>query len=161
MLRGLFITLFLIILVSFLSCGDSLKMKELKVENVVIGVEDPENGTIVQVDTAIFKPGESVCIILINVSGFKKNEGGMNRFDMDVEIVNPDGKIVYSEKEVLGFKGWRNLKDNIATTPTALFTIGSSYPSGIYTFKVTIYDKVGKGSATVSETFEVVEGSNS
>ncbi|MBN2542264.1 hypothetical protein JXI42_05315 [bacterium] len=146
--------LIVIILICTLSCEN--KPVVLEIEKVVIAIEDTITHEIIEADEAKVKPGESVGIVLINVSGFEKNDEGMNRFEMDMEVIDPTGNVAVQQDEVLGFKGWRNLEDNVATSPSVLLTISPEYPPGIYEFKVTIYDQVGTGKATASKTFEVI-----
>jgi len=107
------------------------------------------------VNNGKFKKGETVGLVMLNVKAFKKGNDGLNWIDMDVEVKDPDGKVILSEKDLLGDSGKLDLKDNIAKSPVGNFSTTSSLQSGKYTIKVTVYDKIGKGYTTNSKTFDL------
>jgi len=102
---------------------------------------------------AVYKRGETVHLVLFNVGPFKKDDSGFNWFDLDVEITGPDGTIVLSETGLLGDGGRLALENNIASSPEGTFTSTPEMTAGKYKFKITIYDRIGKGRATQTATF--------
>jgi len=102
---------------------------------------------------AVYKRGETVHLVLFNVGPFKKDDAGFNWFDIDVEITGPDGTIVLSETGLLGDGGRLALENNIASSPEGTFTSTPEMAAGEYKFKITIYDRIGKGRATQTATF--------
>ena len=102
---------------------------------------------------AVYQKGETVHLVLFNVGPFKKDDSGFNWFDLDVEITGPDGTIVLSETGLLGDGGRLALENNIASSPEGTFTSTPEMTAGKYKFKITIYDRIGKGRATQTATF--------
>ena len=151
------IMLALMLAIMLTGCGKVEKSTAvgLSVEQTIIGVEN-ENGSIMPVDNAEFNPTESFSVVLLNVSGFKKGDDGMNQFDIDMEILSPEGKILFEQKGILGPGGKLDLPNNVAESPVVYFTIGSDYIPGNYQIKVSIYDKIGSGKASVTKNFTVL-----
>lgn len=104
---------------------------------------------------AVFKKGEIVHLVLFNVGPFKKDDSGLNWFDIDVEITDPAGGILMSETGLLGDGGHIALENDIASSPEGTFTTTPEMATGKYKFKVTIYDRIGKGKATQTATFNL------
>jgi hypothetical protein len=104
-------------------------------------------------DPAVFKRGEAVHLVLQNVGPFKKDDDGLNWFDLDMEIIGPDGEILLSQNGLLGDKGHLLLENDRARTPYATCQTTSDMSPGKYKFKLTIYDKIGSGKATRTSTF--------
>lgn len=102
---------------------------------------------------AVYKRGETVHFVLINVGPFKKDDSGLNWFDIDVEITGPDGGILLSEPGLLGDGGHLALENDIASSPEGTFSSTPEMAPGKYKFKITIYDRIGKGRATQTATF--------
>lgn len=111
------------------------------------------DGKLVPVDKAVFQRGEEVCFILINVANFKKGDDGLNWFDMDMEIEDPNGDVILSQDSMLGEEGHLNLPNNVASSPYAVFITNTELEPGRYKFKLTIYDKLGVGKASKSVPF--------
>ncbi len=105
------------------------------------------------VDGAKFSKGDKIGLVLLNVSGFKKGDNGLNWMDIDVEVTNPEGKVILEEKGLLGESGKIDLENNIAESPVGSFSTNDSLASGKYSIKVTVYDKIGGGKATNSKSF--------
>ena len=55
--------------------------------------------------------------------------------------------------EMLGENGKVALEGGMAGSPYATFTADESWAPGTYRMKVKIYDRLGKGKASVSTTF--------
>jgi hypothetical protein len=104
-------------------------------------------------DPAVFKRGEAVHLVLKNVGPFKKDDSGLNWFDLDMEIIGPDGEVLLSQTGLLGDGGHVALENNKAETPFATCTTNPDVAPGVYKFKLTIYDKIGSGKATQTASF--------
>jgi len=91
--------------------------------------------------------------VLVNVGPFKKGEDGLNWIEMDMEVRDPNGNIIFSEKGMLGENGHVNLPNNMATSPYGTFYTTTDLAPGKYKMTLTIYDKVGGGKASQSATF--------
>jgi hypothetical protein len=102
-----------------------------------------------------FAKGDNIGLLLLNVSGFKKGDDGLNNMNIDVEVTDPDGKVIASSTDILGDAGKVDLPDNIAKTPIGTYQTTADMASGTYKIKVTVNDKISGGSATATETFEL------
>ncbi len=112
-----------------------------------------DKGQVVPSKDNVFTRGDQIYFVLINVGKFKKGADGLNWFDMDTQITGPDGKVLLEKKNILGDEGHTALKDDIAQSPHITFATTKTMQPGKYKFKLTIYDKIGKGSASESATF--------
>lgn len=110
-------------------------------------------GKLLVVKDGVFKKGEKIYFVLMNVGKFKPGKDGLNWFDIDVKITNNDGKVVFMKKNMLGEKGHVKLKDNMAKYPHIFVESPKSAESGKYRMQLKIYDKIGKGTLSVTETF--------
>ncbi len=156
-MKTLYYLLMAFLLISFLACSNVEVSTELglSIEQSVIGQED-ENGVIQPLSTPEFDQGETFSMILINVSGFKKGENGLNHFDIDLEVSDPNNNKVFEKKGLLGDGGKIDLPNNIAQSPVVSFTVGDNYEPGNYRIKVSIYDKIGTGKGSITKTFTVI-----
>lgn len=102
---------------------------------------------------AVYERGETVHFVLFNVGPFKKDDSGLNWFDIDVEITGPDGEVILSETGLLGDGGHLKLENDIASSPEGTFSSTPDMVPGKYKFKMTIYDRIGKGRATQTASF--------
>jgi hypothetical protein len=126
---------------------------ELAVERTVLA-RSTESGALQPVDGGVFKQGDVVHLVLINVRGFQAGEDGRHWYDMDVKVTGPDGHVVLSGQDVLGEAGHVALPDGVADTPYANMS-STGAPLGKYIFTITIRDKIGGASATVSREFVI------
>ena len=110
------------------------------------------DGLLVAADNT-FKQGEDVVLALINVSGFKKGDDGLNSFEMEMEVYDMENKLILSLGNLLGESGHINLESNTAESPYASLTNTENLQPGKYKFSLAIYDKIGGGSATQTKTF--------
>jgi len=125
-----------------------------------LSIEDSElarisDGQILSVQDKTFVRGEDVNYILYNVGQFTKGEDGLCWLDMDLEILNMEGEVVFSKTEMLGENGKVALEGGFAGSPYATYSTTEEMPSGQFKFKLKIYDRLGKGKASVSTTFEL------
>jgi hypothetical protein len=102
-----------------------------------------------------FQRGESVNLVLLNVKGFQKGPDGKNSFDIDIEVKNPQGKVILSRQRLLGPAGYRDLPNNVARSPYGIFNTTEAYPTGEYKIKLKLYDKISNSSLTVNRTIEL------
>lgn len=132
--------------------GSSSVAYNLDYQQAVLAREGA-NGKMLVVKDGVFKKGEKVYFVLMNVGKFKQDKDGLNWFDIDVKVTNSDGKVVFVKKNMLGEKGHVKLKDNTAKYPHVFVETPKSAESGKYKMQMRIYDKIGKGMLSVTETF--------
>lgn len=134
---------------------ESEESSELKVSRSVFARENTATGQVEPLEEGLFKKGEPVNLVLLNVGKFQKGEDGKNQIDLDVELKDSEGKVLGSQKSLLGEKGIIDLPDNIAKSPVG--TVDSNTTSqlevGQYTISMTIHDKVAGKSITETKTF--------
>ncbi|KPL17225.1 MAG: hypothetical protein AMS23_09610 [Bacteroides sp. SM1_62] len=114
-----------------------------------------EDNQIVPAEDKTFKRGEDVHYILYNVGKFKEGEDGLHWLEMDLEVTDQDDNIILDAKEMLGENGHIKLEGGYAATPYGTFETTEDLEPGKYRIKLTIYDKVGNGRATVSSTIVI------
>ncbi|MBN2762477.1 MAG: hypothetical protein JXR41_05270 [Bacteroidales bacterium] len=102
---------------------------------------------------AVFQRGDAVHLVLQDVGPFKKDDAGLNWFDMDMEITGPDETVIFSQTGMLGDAGHIALENNRAAAPYATCLTTAELDPGKYKFTITIYDKIGKGTATQNAFF--------
>jgi hypothetical protein len=102
-----------------------------------------------------FAKGDTIGLIILNVSGFKKGEDGLNWMDIDVEVKDSKGTVILSEKGLLGEAGKIALENNIAESPVGTFSTSSDMASGKYDMKVTVHDKIGGGKVSCSKSLYI------
>lgn len=107
-------------------------------------------------ETPKFYTGETVAMLLLGVGPFRRGPDGRHWFDMDVRVVGPSGKVVFSAQGYLGENGHIPLENDTADSPYAFFGGTDRMPPGQYAFQIAIYDRIGSGRAEVSRTFELI-----
>lgn len=123
----------------------------LKVNGSFLGKKNAE-GKVIPVNPGIFKRGEDIYFVLLNVGRFKKGADGKHWLDMDILVGNSQGKIIAFRKNMLGGKGRTTLKDDVAVAPYGTVNINSKVPAGTYQIKLTIYDKVARTTVSASKS---------
>ncbi len=128
--------------------------------SVGISVEDSElarisEGVVQSSDNGVFSRGEDIHLILYNVGKFKQGEDSLYWFDMDLEVLNENDSLMFSQTGLLGDNGHLLLENGTASSPYATFSPNESMEPGKYRMKVSVYDKVGKGKVTVTKTFSL------
>lgn len=141
-------------IVAFVSCTSTSTSKLISIEDYTFALTD-STGQLVTVDDAVFKRGDKISLILLNVGPFKEDSAGLNWFDIDMEVIGPDDAVVLSETGMLGDGGHLDLENNRASSPYASYTTTTEMKPGDYKFKMTIYDKIGKGRATQTVSFKL------
>jgi hypothetical protein len=114
-----------------------------------------ENNQIVPAGDKTFKRGEDVHYILYNVGKFKEGEDGLHWLEMDLEVIDQEDNIILDAKEMLGENGHLKLAEGYAATPYGTFETTEKLKPGKYRIKLTIYDRIGNGKATVTSTVEL------
>ncbi|MBS3176860.1 hypothetical protein J4457_06520 [Candidatus Woesearchaeota archaeon] len=125
----------------------------LEVENAILALEGPD-GTLYPAESNVFKRGQKINMVLLNVGPFKKGSDGKNWVDIDVEVKGPQGEIVLSKRGLLGDAGRDVLPNDIAESPYGSFATSEVLDKGEYMMTVTIFDKVDGSSA--SKTMSVI-----
>ena len=149
-----FLFLALVPIVLF-SCTSTSISKLISIEDYTFA-RSGENGQVVAVeDPAVFKRGEDVHFVLLNVGPFKKDDAGLNWFDFDMEVTGPDGKVLLSQNGMLGDAGHVALENDHAKSPYGSCTNTANLEPGEYKFKLVIYDKIGSGKASQTATFKL------
>jgi hypothetical protein len=121
-----------------------------------ISIEDSElarideNNQIVPAQDKTFKRGEDVHYILYNVGKFKEGADGLHRLEMDLQVTDEEDNMILDAMEMLGENGHLKLEGGYAASPYGTFETTENLNPGKYRIKLTIYDKVGNGKATVS-----------
>ncbi|GAB4294604.1 MAG: hypothetical protein Kow0068_19400 [Marinilabiliales bacterium] len=113
------------------------------------------NGEFEYVSDDLFNKGETIYLMLFDVSGFKPGKDNLHSLDIDMAIKDAKGNEIYSEKGMLGENGHVSLPNNTAANPYVSYNIPSDLQSGEYSFYVKIYDNIGGGYASVSKKFTV------
>ncbi|MGB9745661.1 MAG: hypothetical protein ACPLXM_01845 [Bacteroidales bacterium] len=145
-LTGLFLTS---------SCTSTSTSKLISIEDYTFARADESVNLNPVASPSTFQKGEKVHLVLLHVGPFKKDSTGLNWFDMDIHVSGPDGTEINSGESLLGESGHIDLPENYAKSPFASFQTDESMQSGKYKFTVTIYDRIGKGKATLSAFFNL------
>lgn len=146
---GLVLTILMLIIL-FPACRASTSLSVgLSPDDTVLAIKTDDQWQVV--DSNVFQRGDIIGLVMLNVSGFKKGEDGLNWMDIDLEVKGPDGAVILDEKELLGEAGHIDMENNTAESPLGSFYTTEELEPGEYVMKVTLYDKVGKGSTSHSE----------
>lgn len=125
--------------------------KELSVEEVLLAKGTGQD--LQPVQEPVFQRGETVNMVLLNVSQFEKDAAGKHSFNIDMQVEDPDGKVIFDQQELLGEQGQGiELANNTAESPYGYFKTTPQMKPGEYTLTLTIYDDIGGGSVTKTET---------
>lgn len=126
----------------------------LTVQKAALAKMGPNNKLVPNKDDS-YTRGEKIYFVLLNVGKFQQDAQGLNNFDMDMKITNSDGKVVLERKALLGKNGHVKLPNDTAASPHVMVPTSENVKPGKYKITVTIYDKIGKGSASESATFDL------
>lgn len=124
----------------------------ITVEDSLFARTGPD-GNLIRADNNVFRRGEVVNLVLLNVGKFKKGEDGKHWFDIDMDVTGPKGEVVLSKKGLLGENGHVFLPNDTAESPYGIFSTAEELEPGTYKMKLTIYDRLGKGKASVTKSF--------
>lgn len=99
---------------------------------------------------AVFKRGDTIYFVLLNVGKFKKGNDGKNWLDMDMSVKDAKGKVIFTQQSLLGEKGKAVLENDIAPSPNGSVNTNNKVAPGVYQVTLTLYDKVA--GTKISET---------
>ena len=143
----------IIIALAFGACNaDTSTFFGLTIEDAFFATVNNE-GFLVPIESNIFNPGDDINIGLLNVSGFKKGDDGLNSFEMEMEVYDEENNLILSLGDLLGESGHINLENNTAESAYASLTNTENLKPGKYKLILAIYDKIGGGTASQSKTF--------
>lgn len=138
------------ILLSLCACAPT--SHELSIEKTFLA-KFGKGDQLIPMKNDTFKRGDKICFVLLNVGPFKKDRDGLNNFDMDMTVTDPNGKIILSVTQMLGDQGHVALPDNIAASPYGIFSSTTSLTPGKYQIKLTIYDKIDHATGSRTTVF--------
>jgi hypothetical protein len=97
-------------------------------------------------------PGDVYCVTF-DVLHLQEDQSGKVSYSMGLELTNPKGKTQFKrdpqEMEVVNGLGGHSMP------AFAAVEIGTDYPAGEYTLKVTVTDRAAKATQTLTRRFEV------
>src|SRR5262245_25459671 len=100
-----------------------------------------------------FLPGDLV-FVSFDIDNLKANDAGVVRYSMGMEVVDKNGKAVFSQKPV---DAESILPLGGTKLPARAFVlIGADIEPGNCTCKVTVTDKISKASKVLEKQFEVL-----
>lgn len=127
---------------------------KLTVKGATLAKKDSK-GKIIPIKDGVFKRGEDIHLVLVEVGKFKKGKDGKNWLDMGIQVKDPKGNVVLSKPSLLGEKGRRVLENDVASSPYGTVNTTATTPPGKYEISLTVYDKVGGGNITASTSFNL------
>lgn len=126
----------------------------LEVGNSLLATPD-SSGELQQVTDATFTQGEEVNLVLQNIEGFQAAEDGTYEFNVNMTVTGPDGDTVVERTAVLSGDTDQYVTDGTAGQVAVFFRTGTDDPAGQYTISATVYDEVGGGTASISQSFQL------
>ena len=102
----------------------------------------------------IFTPEDTICIQLYNVSEFARLKDDHHLFEFGMTIINSSGDVVYDNNRVYNEDGYEVLRNNVLDGYGVKESL-KKYNYGIYQFKITVYDRVSKKQASVTENVTI------
>lgn len=114
-----------------------------------------EDGSLSPVEDAIFSRGEAVNLILLNVGKFKKGDDGKHRFDININVKDSTGKLIFEKEDMLAENGHLALENDIAKSPYGIFYSSVELDAGPYNLTLTIIDKIGNQKVSVTKAFSL------
>jgi hypothetical protein len=118
------------------------------------------NGELIPISDPAYSSGEKVVYALENIGKFEKGNDGLHWLDLDMEVKDSEGNVIYLQRGMLGEGGHVLLNNDIASSPYGAFELADEQP-GTYNIKLTVHDLVGGGSASSSSTFKVIGSESS
>lgn len=138
-------TAFLLVLVGCTDAG-------LKVDDVRFAVL--MNESLVEVDPE-FQAGQTIYIVLLDVSGFERDNDSMIHADIDLHVYTSDGVEIYTQENMLGDLGYMLAIDSRLETPyVSLETLGLE--SGTYDVDIMVKDRLADTSIREKTGFEII-----
>jgi hypothetical protein len=126
----------------------SINNKKLFFHRVYLGREN-KDGSLSPVANGVFKRGENIYFVLMNVGKFAKDVEGINWIDIDLIVKNNRDKVIIAKESMLGERGRTILQDDIAVSPYGKINISPKLArSGKYKITIIIYDKISGAKLT-------------
>jgi hypothetical protein len=139
--------MFLLLLGAFSVEGSDLEYREAMFARETTG------GRMVYVESADFRRGDKVNLVLLDVGPFTLGNDGKHKFDLDLFVKDSAGQVVLNEPGLLGEQGHATLENDMAPSLTGIFTSHVGLRSGKYQMTVVIRDLVGGGILKVTKSF--------
>ena len=108
------------------------------------------NSGIGRIDPPVFKKGDDIYLVAMNVGEFKKDKEGFNHVELHMAVYNDGGAQIVEHRNILGKDGAVELENNILEKPNARYKTKSDEPSGKYRFVLTVVDEISKDSTQIS-----------
>jgi hypothetical protein len=144
---------FFLLPVAGLNCSGGDNSKEsLTIEDALLAVRD-STGQYAVTNNNDFRRGDEINMVLYRVGKFEKGPDGKHLFDMDIEVTGPDGRMLFTKKELFGENGHVLLPDDMADMPCGTYQTSPEFQPGTYRMKLTIYDKISGKSASRTRLF--------
>ena len=135
----------------------SSEEEQLSYKDVIL-VRMGDEGRMVAVPDAVFRRGEVVNLVLLDVGKFQKGDNGKHWLDIDILVKDPTGSVILDKKGLLGEEGHRLLKDDIASSPYGIFESRVGLEQGLYQMTLTIFDKISGAKISVTKSFTLSAG---
>jgi len=142
----------LLLLIFLIGCNQNEEKLTYDKTSFAVQLND---GTFQPLENKTYNRGEAVHLVMLNVKEFRKDNYGLNAFDINVEV-SKDGTVIISQANLLGEGGNINLENNIAKSPYGSFNSDKSLEPGNYTFKMTIKDLITNTEVSAVENFQLV-----
>jgi hypothetical protein len=150
-----FVAIFIV--AASLLAGETLSAQQLTFEEALWARND-ETGRMVAAPEGVFRRGEVVNLVLLQVKTFQLGKDGKCRFDIDLLVKNPTGTIILDKKNLLGEDGHIELKDGIASSPYGIFESHVGLEPGLYQMILTIRDIISGARLSTTQPFTLSPG---
>ena len=108
------------------------------------------NSGIGRIDPPVFKKGDDIYLVAMNVGEFKKDKEGFNHVELHMAVFNEGGAQIVEHRNILGKDGAVELENNILEKPNARYKTQKEEQSGKYRFVLTVVDEITKDSTQIS-----------
>ncbi len=100
-----------------------------------------------------FLPGDSL-VLVFDIQGIKADDAGKVSFGVGFEVTDSSGRVVFRQEP-------RDREANLSLGGNSLpgfasIQIGADQPAGSYTLKVTVTDRAGRASQSVTQQYQVM-----
>ncbi|MBI2106703.1 hypothetical protein HYT57_01850, partial [Candidatus Woesearchaeota archaeon] len=126
----------------------------LQIKGSEIGLDIGDN--CVRKTGNIFTSEDTICLQLYNVSGFTRLKDNRHLYEFGMTITNSSGNVVYENDRIYNEAGYEVLRNNVLDGYGVKESL-KKYNYGIYQFKITVYDRVSKKQASVTENFTIIK----
>lgn len=106
-----------------------------------------------EIQSAVYKRGEDIILVMLNVGKFKRDAFGKNKMELKMEIKDKIGIIVEQQDNILNKRGYKKLINNVAKSPFARYKTAKTDNPGTYLFTLTAVDLIANDSITISAEY--------